>query len=413
MPLTTSSGLSDVPSTQTVVEPNAAIQPYATDVLNTARAINAAGTPAYTGQMTAGPSKYQTQAWEGLANLTLPTSMTTAASNLQDIQQKEQNLSFDPNKIQGYMNPYLESALKPQIAEAKRQAAINLAPTMAKYTQAGGLGGSRAAIASAEAARNLNTNLANITGTGYKTAYDEAAKLAQYDTTLGLQGLQAATTANQAAGNIGAQQAQYGLSNLQALSAAGKEAQGLDQAALNAQYNEFLRQLKYPMETLTSYSNIVRNVPGGTSSSTYGAKPSTLQSLVGTTSGIVQLQNNLKAAGLTGDALKNALKSLGVTDDKIPTEVVNAATEGQPGYGWRYFSDGTAIDPNGNYYYQGQQVYSSEAAGWDAATGGDYGGQTTDTGGGGDANVGDWYTGDSLVTDPVTNSPDLNFDNLP
>ena len=145
MALTTSSGLSSVPSTQTVVEPNAAIQPYATDVLNTARAINAAGTPAYTGQLTAGPSQYQTQAWQGLANLTLPTSMTTAAQNLQDIQQQEQNLSFDPSKIQGYMNPYLEAALKPQLAEAKRQAAINLAPTMAKYTQAGALGGSRAA----------------------------------------------------------------------------------------------------------------------------------------------------------------------------------------------------------------------------------------------------------------------------
>ena len=163
------------------------------------------------------------------------------------------------------------------------------------------------------------------------------------------------------------------MQNLQALSTAGREAQSLDQAALNAQYNEWLRQLKYPMETLSSYSNIVRNMPGGTSTSTYGAKPSTLQSLVGTTSGVVQLMNNLKAANITGDALKAALKSLGVPEANIPTEVTNTATEGQPGYGWQYFTDGTAIDPNGNYYYQGKQVYSSEAAGMDALTGDGYG----------------------------------------
>lgn len=26
--------------------------------------------------------------------------------------------------------------------------------------------------------------------------------------------------------------------------------------------------------------------------------------------------------------------------------------------GWRYFDNGTSIDPQGNYYYQGQLVYS-------------------------------------------------------
>lgn len=30
---------------------------------------------------------------------------------------------------------------------------------------------------------------------------------------------------------------------------------------------------------------------------------------------------------------------------------------GQEGYGWRYFSDGTAIAPSGKYYYQGSEVY--------------------------------------------------------
>jgi hypothetical protein len=33
----------------------------------------------------------------------------------------------------------------------------------------------------------------------------------------------------------------------------------------------------------------------------------------------------------------------------IPTEVPNMAKEGEPGYGWRYFSDGTIMNPEGQY----------------------------------------------------------------
>lgn len=28
--------------------------------------------------------------------------------------------------------------------------------------------------------------------------------------------------------------------------------------------------------------------------------------------------------------------------------------------GWRYFDNGTSIDPQGNYYYQGQLVYNAK-----------------------------------------------------
>jgi len=30
-----------------------------------------------------------------------------------------------------------------------------------------------------------------------------------------------------------------------------------------------------------------------------------------------------------------------------------------PGYGWTYYTDGTAIDPSGNYYYQGELVWTA------------------------------------------------------
>lgn len=37
--------------------------------------------------------------------------------------------------------------------------------------------------------------------------------------------------------------------------------------------------------------------------------------------------------------------------------VSNTALPGQPGWGWDYFNDGTAIGPDGKYYFQGQEVY--------------------------------------------------------
>ena len=43
------------------------------------------------------------------------------------------------------------------------------------------------------------------------------------------------------------------------------------------------------------------------------------------------------------------------------TEINNTALPGQQGWGWTYYSDGTAIDPQGRYYYQGQMVWSPGA----------------------------------------------------
>lgn len=42
------------------------------------------------------------------------------------------------------------------------------------------------------------------------------------------------------------------------------------------------------------------------------------------------------------------------------TEIPNSALPGQTGYGWTYYSDGTAIDPNGAYYSGGQAVWKPQ-----------------------------------------------------
>jgi hypothetical protein len=448
-------------------------QPYVTDLLSSTQALVDAGTPAYTGQLTAGYAPLQQQAWQGLSGLTLPSSMDQAQTNLQNIQGDLRNLSYTPTtfsnayqapaaytptnfsnqfsaptsytptnvtagifgtqEAQQYMNPYIQASLNPQLTEARRQAEIERQADQARLTQAGAFGGSRQAILEAERERNLANVLSNITGQGYNTAFQQAqqqfnadqgrnlqaqqanvqqAQFAaqqgmtaaqlqaqyglsaqqanelarqygytqgmsqaqqaaqskqfqeqqqqaanQFGATYGLQGLQAATSANQALSNAAAQEAQYGLANLQALSTAGTQQQALDQAALNAQYNEFLRQVNSPAEMLKLQKTVLTGLPvQGTT--TYGQIPGLIQQAAGGIGGALDLITKAKAAGLTPNAISDLLKKFNASDSGEVAELTNTASEGEEGYGWQYYSDGTAISPDGTYYYQGEEVYN-------------------------------------------------------
>jgi hypothetical protein len=369
MALLSSSGLTDTPSKATVTGPSSFTQPYVSDVLNKGQAILNNPAPAYTGQLTAGTSELQDKAWQGLSNLTLPTTMTTAGTNLLDIGNKAAGTSYNPvgsafdaAAAQQYMNPYLQNALNPQLEEARRQSQITQLANNAKATQAGAFGGSRQALMDTETQRNLGTNLATITGQGYNTAYDKAAtqfnadqarkiQEAQYGTDVGLKGLSQAATANQAAGNVGAQQAQYGLQNLTALGAAGNTQQAQEQAGLNALYNQYLEQRNYPGTLLANQANLIKGV-GGSTSSEYAAKPSFLQSAVGTAAGTAELIKNLKASGMTGDTITNVLKAAGIN----PSTLLNTKSidPSQVPSGYTLSPDGTYMtDATGGRFTAG------------------------------------------------------------
>jgi hypothetical protein len=102
-------------------------------------------------------------------------------------------------------------------------------------TGAGAFGGSRQALMDTETQRNLGTNLANITGQGYNTAYGNAMN--QFNADQQRKMLEAQFGAQQ--GMSSAQlQAQYGLSAQQANEAARQfgAQQGMTAAQLGAQY---------------------------------------------------------------------------------------------------------------------------------------------------------------------------------
>jgi hypothetical protein len=262
--------------------------PYITNYLGQAQALSQTPYQTYQGPLTAGQSGLQTQAFQGLGSLTVPSSIGDAATTAGNIATKAQGLSytpttqsFDATQAQQYMNPYLQASLNPQLDEARRQSQITQQQNAAKMTQAGAFGGGRQAILDAETQRNLGTNLANITGQGYNTAFtnaqqqfnaDQARKMqeAQYGAGFGLQGLQTGLQGAQAQGNLGNIQNQATLANLQQQLAGGAQERGITSEGIAADLGEFEKQRQFPYQQVQFQRDMISGLPTGSVTNTPG-----------------------------------------------------------------------------------------------------------------------------------------------
>jgi hypothetical protein len=106
----------------------------------------------------------------------------------------------------------------------------------------------------------------------------------QFGAQQGLAGLQAAGQMGQTLGNLGQYQQQADLQRLQAQAASAAEQQAMQQRYLDTDYAEFLRQRDFPMERLGQYSNLLRGIPVGlsTTSTAYATPPGMGQQILGT-----------------------------------------------------------------------------------------------------------------------------------
>jgi hypothetical protein len=267
-----------VPSTATGTESNLSnwAGPYVTDLLGKAQGLTGAALEKpqfYQGELTAGPSALQNQAYGYAANLSTPTSIANAANTAGNIATNLSNTaayspttfgnefkapeayqasnitnqfkapqdykaagsSFDAAQAQQYMNPYLQASLNPQLEEARRQSQMTQMQNAAKMSSAGGFGGSRQAIMDAETQRSLGSNLANITGQGYNTAFGQAQNQFNADQQRKIQEAQYGAQQGMTAAQL---QAQFGLSAQQANEASRQfgAQQGMTGAQLAAQY---------------------------------------------------------------------------------------------------------------------------------------------------------------------------------
>lgn len=117
----------------------------------------------------------------------------------------------------------------------------------------------------------------------------------QFGAQQGLAGLQAAGQMGQTLGNLGQYQQQANLQRLQAQGAAAQEQRTLQQQYMDQAYADFLRQRDYPMEALGQYSNLLRGLPVGLSSTqtTYAPPPSAASQVLGTGLGALGMYKTL------------------------------------------------------------------------------------------------------------------------
>ena len=214
------------------------------------------------------------------------------------------------DKVQDYMNPYLDKSLKPQLALMNQQNDIANQKANSQAAQASAYGGSRQMVANSLNDQSNRLAQANLIGQGYNTAFDTANKNMQNAANLELQGaqtglqgvntgisagqyglqgtqagIQGQSTAIQGA-NTGLQgvsgaQSGYGLANSTASNLAGigtselganqsiigtqnqlgQQQQQVEQEKMNAMKNVWETQQNQPWQVLGQYANMLNGVP--------------------------------------------------------------------------------------------------------------------------------------------------------
>jgi hypothetical protein len=240
--------------------------PYVTEMLGRGQALASQPYQAYTGPLTAGQSDLQTQAFQGLAGLTIPTDQMTAFTPQ----------TFTAEAAGQYMNPYLMAALQPQIDEARRQAEIARVEQAGRLTRAGAYGGGRQAIMESELNRNLLQNLSGITGTGYRQAFDTAQQQFNVEQQRGGEQQQRAR--------------EYGLATLGRQAELGGVQRGVEQEGLTADRQQFEEERDFPYKQTQYMQSLLQGLPVAAATYSY-AQPGALSEILSSAGGVRDLYN--------------------------------------------------------------------------------------------------------------------------
>lgn len=287
----------------------------------------------YGGNTVAGASDLQNKAFTGIQQLTQPnTSQVNAGTNMQDVYKSAAtqpaytgttftsnttgiNNQFDQNALDSYMNPYLSTILDPQLAAARRNAGTTQMKTNADLIRQGAFGGGRQAIASAENARNMNMNLADITGKGYGEAYTAARNQynadqdrllkalgekedsLQFGSKQGLDYLKLAGETAQDQGTFGNQLADRQLAANLREADLGSIQRDIEQQGLTSDYNMWKEARDYPKTNIDWLNSVLKQYPM-TTTNEYGEPTSAANSILG------GALTGIGAVGSAADAVK-------------------------------------------------------------------------------------------------------------
>lgn len=247
--------------------------PYVTEMLGRGQALASQPYQAYQGPLTAGPSQLQQQAFSGIGALQMPT---------------QQQMQFTPMQFSGgiaqqYMNPYLQASLEPQIAEARRQAEIQRMTDAGRLAKAGAFGGSRQAVMGSEGNRNLLANLADITGKGYKSAFD-----------IGQQQFNAEQDRQRAAAQ---QAADLGFKTLGTQAELGGIQRDIEQKGIEADIAQYEQERLDPFNQVKFMQSLLQGMPVEAQSYTYSS-PTASQAFAGGTGGVLEILKVLREYGI-------------------------------------------------------------------------------------------------------------------
>jgi hypothetical protein len=261
------------------------VGPYVTDMLGKGAALSEMPYQAYMGPLTAGQSTLQDTAFQGLANLTVPTaaqtsydpqSFTGAGYTPPTAQQAVdgQMGAYTPasgDVMQQYMTPYLQGALQPQYDAANRQAQIAAQKLQSQYGKAGAYGGSRQGVAEAELQRGLLDRMAGITGQGYQTAFEQAQN--QFN-----------------------KERAYGLDALRAQQVGGAEQRAIEGQGITADIAQFEQERDYPYKQVQYAQSLLQGLPISTQSYQY-TQPTGIQSFAGGAGSVLDLLERFDLVG--------------------------------------------------------------------------------------------------------------------
>ena len=273
--------------------------PYVTTMLGQAQAVANQPYQTYQGPLTAGASNVQQNLFSGIGGLTLPQNYGASMSNagaytppntnvptqVQSVSQAAngtQNTTPNLNNfgangdqnslINQYMNPYLQASLTPQLNMLRQQAQTNEQNDLGKLTSQGAYGGSRQAVLQGMDQNALLGQQATMIGQGYNTAY------------------------NNALGQFNAEQ-QQGNQLANTMNTIGQTQQGINQAGVTADYNEFLNQRDYPMKQLQFEQSMLQGLPTSTVTNT-PTQATGIQGLSSAVGGLGTLATNLSNLGI-------------------------------------------------------------------------------------------------------------------
>jgi hypothetical protein len=173
---------------------------------------------------------------------------------------------------QRYMNPFIETALNPQLRELTRQSDIARMSDAARLAKAGAFGGSRQAIMESEGRRNLLEKQSDVLGQGYATAYDKAMAQfnadqarrmaeAQFGATYGMEGLRSGLQAAQTQGQLGGLETQYGLEGIKSLADLGKTQRDIEAEGIAADKAQFEEARLNPFKMLQFQQSLLSGLP--------------------------------------------------------------------------------------------------------------------------------------------------------